>query len=241
MIEKLIKIVFDFIDYVIARQVPSKLGYGHQIDSPKVFDQNTFFITSNIENMKTTLKIAELAAGRGALAMKILEMPHVEYYLACDIDPAGLEVLQKRIKAREYASRLETRVMNCLDPQALPETYFHIVIADKFLHLLSDEEIEQVFSLANRLLQPGGIFFVSSASVTNFVYERTEPGTGHELYRKLKSDMMTRLWYNINKPYVFFITEEYIQEIAAKTGFIYKQEAVYNNKENYLTVALCKK
>jgi ubiquinone/menaquinone biosynthesis C-methylase UbiE len=242
MLEWIIKKFFDFVDYVVAHQIPSKMGYGHQIDSPKALDENSMFIVNTIMNSEKPSRIIELAAGRGALTMKILENAPVEYYLACDIDPTGLNILSKRLARKTYSNKLETKQMNSLQPDnTLPCESFDFVIAEKFLHLLSYEEIEKVFIFACKLLKPGGKFIISSASSTNFVFERTEPGEDHPLYRKLKEDMLTRLWYNISKPYVFFITEEFIQELAFKTGFVYDAKSICSSKEDYLTLVLCKK
>lgn len=240
MIEKLLKLFFDCIDYFLASQVSSKMGFGHQIDSTRALGANSRFMINIVANFNKPVSIIELASGRGVLAGEIIKLSQVKYYLACDIDPSGLEVLQKRMKKNEHGTKLETKVMNSLDSDMKETEVFDIVIAEKLLHLLSPQEIKKIFKFANSILKPGGLFIISSASETNFVHERTEPGEEHELYRKLKGDMLTRLWYNIKTPYVFFITKDYIKEVSEETGFSMIDFLIYNNTEDYLTLAVCK-
>lgn len=241
MIDKLLKVFFDSIDYHIAHQVPSKLGYGHQINDTRGLDENGKFLINFISTRQKNLKILELASGRGVLAEEIIKLPNVDGYLACDIDPSGLEILNKRLKSSdELSKKIRTHVMSCLNPDIDQESFYDIVIADKFIHLLSPNDVESVFAYVHKLLKPEGNFLIISASVTNVVYSRTDEDVYHPLYRKLKSDMMTRLWYNINNPYVMFITEDYIQELCDKFGFTLNPHLVCPNKENYLTLALCK-
>ncbi|MEW5821054.1 MAG: class I SAM-dependent methyltransferase [Cyanobacteriota bacterium] len=241
MTEKILKILFDCIDYFLAHQVASKMGYGHQIDSRKRLDKNTRFIHETFDHLGNNLKVLEMASGRGVLAQEIIQKPNVEFYLACDIDPNGIKVLEKRLKRDKNASKIKTKIANTIKDELNFENYFDVVIADKLLHLLSPEEIEIAFMKANKLLKPGGYFLINSASVNNFVFERTEAENETDLYRKLKSDTLTRLWYNIEIPYVFFITCEYIQQISEKTGFLYHPDHVCPRDEDYLTVTLCRK
>lgn len=241
MLEKTLKVIFDFIDYFLAHQVPSKMGFGHQINSSAGLDQNSFFISDTIASLNKPVKIIELASGRGVLANEIAKIPHVEYYLACDIDPTGLEIFKNRISKQKYSSKVETLVMDALNPSTYKKEYFDIVVAEKFIHLLSPDDILKVFKLAHELLKPDGLFFISSASNTNFVYEKTVQDTEHELYRKLQDDVITRLWYNISKPYIFFITINFIKELSDVTGFSIDEKIICPFTEDYLTLAIRKK
>ncbi|MGD9581089.1 MAG: class I SAM-dependent methyltransferase [Vampirovibrionia bacterium] len=240
MFEKLIKFIFDQVDFFIARQVPSKLGFGHQIDARKKTDPNIRFIHSIIQNSLNPIKIIELASGRGVLAQELIKLPTVESYLACDVDEAGIKVLEKRLSDDDNAHKIKCKVMNCLDNEFTETECFDVVIADKLIHLFSPEEIDKVFQFAGKILKPCGIFIINSASVNNFVYERTVEAGENKLYRKLKDDVYTRLWYNITIPYVFFITLEYIDYVAKQTGFFIVPELVYKNDRDYLTLAVCK-
>lgn len=240
MIEKFLKCLFDAIDYYLARQVPSKLGFGHQIDSRKRIDANTRFMHNLISLSNRKIKIMELACGRGVLAQELIQLPNIDYYLACDVDPDGIEVLRKRLEKDKNSSKIELKLMNCLEADIDKEGYFDVVIADKLLHLFSPDNIVKAFEFANKVLQPGGLFLINSASVKNFVYDRTVEEGDHKLYRRLKSDMMTRLWYNITTPYVFFITKDFIQEVSNKTGFSVIDNLICAYDEDYLTIAVCK-
>lgn len=241
MIERIIKFVFDQIDFFVARQVPSKKGFGHQIDARKKKDHNIHFIHTIVANALNPVKIIELASGRGVLTQELIKLNTVESYLACDVDSSGLEVLQKRLLKDKNAHKVSCKVMNCLEPDLTEEGYFDIVIADKLLHLFSPEEIDRAFTFAHKILKPDGIFIINSASIKNFVYERTTEEGENKLYRKLKNDMLTRLWYNITIPYVFFITVDYIQEVCNRTGFFILPDFILKNDTDYLTIAVCKR
>lgn len=241
MFEAIIKFIFDQIDFFVARQVASKKGFGHQIDARKKRDPNIQFIHTIVANALQPVKIIELAAGRGVLTQELININTVESYLACDVDSSGLEVLQNRLIKDKNAHKVRCKIMNCLNPDLTEEDYFDIVIADKLIHLFSPEEIDRAFLFAYKILKPGGIFIINSASTKNFVYERTLEGSDNKLYRKLKDDVLTRLWYNITIPYVFFITVEYIQEVSNRTGFFVIPEFIFQNDRDYLTLAVCKK
>lgn len=240
MIDKLVKAFFALVDYILAGQIASKMGFGHQADRISKLDKNSLFMADVVSCFQGPLKVIELSSGRGTLARKILSKANIDEYVACDIDPSGLKVLEKRIKKAKYKDKVNVHIMDCLNPDINKENYFDIVIAEKLLHLLSPEDIEKVFEYANKILKPGGLFFISSASTTNFVFERTVSDDKHELYRKLKNDLITKLWYNIYKPYVFFINREYITEICQKTGFVIRNDLIYPLEQDYLTLAVCK-
>lgn len=240
MIEAILKFLMAIIDYYLGSQVASKLGYGHQIDSRKRLDKNTGFMHGFIYNLGGTLKIIEIGAGRGVMALELASFPNVEAYLACDIDPHGLSVLQKRSQSFLQGAKISVKQMNVHHPEIEQENYFDVMLTDKVLHLMSPEEIACIFDLAYKVLKPGGFFVISSVSKNNFVYERTEEGEQHPLYRKLKSDMLTRLWYNINRPYVFFITKEFIQQMCEEKGFQFRENLVCPDDTDYVTLAVCK-
>lgn len=225
---------------MIAHQVPSQMGFGHQINSKAGLDQNSLFISNRIARIDQPIKILELAAGRGVLAQEILLYPQVEKYVACDIDPSGLEILKKKAMNKFYTEKLETIVLDVLNPSVSYRDNFDIVIADKLIHLFSPEDVYKIFLWVNSVLKPGGIFFMSSASKTNAVFKRTVPTNKHELYRKLVPNKLIQLWYNIKNPYVFFVTLDFLIKLADVTNFIYTPDLVCHNKKNYITLGLYK-
>ena len=240
MLNKGIKFIFDQIDYHLAKQVPSMLGYGHQIDARKRKDANTIFIHSFIENLTGPLNILELAAGRGVLARELIEFSNVKSYLACDIDPSGLEVLDKRAQTDKNYDKLQIKILNVLDFKPAKTNVYDVVIADKLLHLLSPNQLETLFKTVYEILKPGGYFVINSASIHNFVYDRTYAENEDDLYRKLRNDRISRLWYNISNPYVFFITEKYIRDLSTYTGFELSEKNICLNQCDYLTLAISK-
>lgn len=240
MINKFLNKIFNILDYVIAHQVPSCMGFGHQINSKAGLDQNSLFISNKVAKIDQPIKILELAAGRGILAQEILLYPQVEKYVACDIDPSGLEILKNRAVNKFYFEKLETVVQDVLNPTVSYKEYFDIVIADKLIHLFSPEDVYKIFLWANSVLKPGGIFFLSSASKTNAVFKRTVPSNKHELYRKLVSNNLIHMWYNIKNPYVFFVTTDFLMKLADVTNFVYSTDLVCHNTKNYITLGLYK-
>lgn len=241
MIEPILKLLMASIDYFLGHQVASRMGYGHQIDSRKRLDKNTGFIHAFVQHLSGSVKLAELGSGRGVLALELASFDNVENYLACDIDPRGLAVLRKRAKKAPQGHKISTKEMNVHHPDIEQQNFFDAVVTDKVLHLMSPDEITRIFELASKILKPGGFFVISSVSKRNFVYERTEESGQHPLYRKLKSDMLTRLWYNINRPFVFFITKDFIQEKCEETGFQFREDFICPDDTDYLTLAVCKK
>lgn len=305
MIEKILKKFFDILDFFLAHQVPSKLGYGHQIIDKEGLDINSYFVINTVAELKAPIKVFEFACGQGVLAQEIAIKDNVVSYLACDIDGSALKQFEERLKNERFCKeqqetiehtehkhheeplkeieeealevvedietlvdatgyhyqiedelaeagdkncttvriqdKIKTHRMSALEPDIDYENYFDVVIADKFLHLLAPEDIEKVFNSARNLLKPGGLFMINSASINNMVFSRTDETSIHPLYRKLKDDMMTRLWYNITIPYVFFVTEEFIKEVSVKTDFEFNENLICPDKDNYLTIGVIKK
>lgn len=240
MIEYLLKQFFKFIDVVFAHQSPSRLGFGHQITTPNGFDSNIKFIIQKVKQLPEGLSVLELACGQGTLAIELSKLGNIKKIKAIDIDTKALEKAKGRAKKISSHAKLQFACANFLSCPAPENGSFDVVIADKFLHILTEPEICNILYNTNHVLNNAGIFFINTVSTNNFVYSCTTRGTSQSIHRLLKNDIITRNWYNIKNPIISFISKEWLEDNANRYGFIYDKNLEFYNKSNYLTVGIRK-
>lgn len=241
MINFILKKFYAIVDYFIGHQVESPLGYGHHTVRKAGLDPNSLFMVDLIKQCGDNLKVLEIATGKGILAEQITALENVSEYLACDIDPGCIQTINKKKRKIPHFNKLKTMNIDVLNDSFPEEAEFDIVLSDKFLHLLSPQELESFFNIAFRLLKPDGILLSNSVSINNYAYNKTiETSSDYPYYRKLVDNTKVRLWYNINKPFILFMNENLLENLCHKTGFIYNPKLIHNNTKDYFTFATVK-
>lgn len=238
MIVALLKGFIKFADIYIASQYPSVLGYGHQIISSKAHDGNVNFIIKTIKSLSGSLSVLEIACGQGTLLVELARLHNIKKIKGVDLDTKALEIARNKAINTVPSADITFEYLNFLNTYINTHEKYDIIIADKFLHILTEPEICQVLFNASSLLKSSGIFFINTVSVNNFVYSRTIKGNSQSIHRILKDDLFTRCWYNVNNPIISFLNREWLIDNGSRYGFLYEKDLEYYNDSNYLTVAL---
>lgn len=162
--------------------------------------------------------LLELACGTGSISFSLEEL---ECYNLTATDASEAMIERARVKAAEYGSQVDLRVMNYLDIN-LDQTFdAAFSVFDSVNYLMSADQITQMLEQVRHVLRPGGLLIFDFTTPRNshqaIQLLNNEEGSGPNrlrFHRTSDYDVKSRIHYNefdIKRmdPTLSYVTERY--------------------------------
>jgi len=190
-----------------------KYIYADGVDYSKTPDSSVWGteedITAEIlNNSGITGKWLNLCAGDGRFNNRLLSK--ADKVIAVDIDPNALKKLV-RITPAELKSKLETKIINVVEPFPFEKESFDGIFCVGTLHLFPKEIFQKILSEMSKVLKPGGKIIIDFAANIKRTYPdgslwvvENEPNYSLEETKKLLvdcfKDYKTRMEFGKSEP-----------------------------------------